>query len=452
MLLNRPIVYAANTITATGGGVVEQGKDLILTYNIEEANKQWAMCKWGRYEPSTSTDGITDFQFCLFTDFSQNENVTKQTCTPSDFMESNMIEYIGTTKTECKIKISNVSMDDAVTWAVNIESDVESQKINVTVATPLDNITQIIDPESVDAGTENVISCSVTGGKPIPEITFIYGTVNDGNTNLTVKNGSRVQQTEKLENGKFKTTSNATIMPQIQDYGRKVDCVAIQYDKLDPKQILFKDSQGTNGSFNANTLTLDVLFPPQSGIQTTWSFVKGSEAQINIPFQANPKPTSIKWVVKGPNDTASNETTTNDNVKEVDIDLPSTEDRNRYTVYNFSATQDSSIDYQARLDIANTTNDDHLNVYYLLVTNLKGSEKINFNINITDFVPSTTVPPTTTTVVTNTTQTTPEGKSSSGAVTAVVVIVVIATLVVAGVIFYKKYYLNRQTVPHYNLR
>jgi hypothetical protein len=463
MLLDRHIAYAANTITATGGGVVEQTKDIILTYNIEDANQQWSMCKWGRYEPTSSEN--PDFQFCLFTDFSQNGNVTKQTCTPSDFMESNQIEYIGTTKTECTIKIRNVSMDDAVTWAVNIESDVESKKINVTVATPLDNISQIIDPESVDAVSENVISCSVTGGEPIPEITFIYGTdgnplYNGGNTTITVKNGSRVQQTETLENGKFKTTYNATIIPNMQDYGRKVDCVAVQYDKSDPKQILFKDSQGTNGSFNANTLTLNVQFPPQSIInQTTFSYVKGSDAQINIPFTANPKPTSIKWVVKGPNDTATNqtnennETNTNDNVKEVDIDLPSTEDMNRYTVYNITLAETlPNYQYQARLDIANTTNADHLNVYYLLVTNLKGSQKFDFNINITDYVPSTTTPPTTTTVVANTTQTTPEGKSSSGAVTAVVVIVVIAILLVAGVIFYKKYYLHRETVPHYNLR
>lgn len=366
-------------------------------------------------------------------------------------MESNQIQYIGTTKAECKIKILNVSMDDAVTWAANIESDVESQKIDVTVATPLENVTQIIDPESVDAGTESVISCTVTGGEPIPDITFIYGTVDDGNTTLTVKNGSRVQQTVKLENGQFRTISNATVIPQIQDYHREIDCVAIQYDKSDPKQILFKDSQGTNGSFNANTLSLNVLFPPQQGDnnKTTFSYVKGSEAKISIAFMANPKPTSIKWIVRGPNDTASNATTRH----KIDIDLPSSEDRNRYTIYNLTHQEPQiSPEYVANLTIANVTNADHLNVYYLIVTNLKGAQNYYFDVNVTDYVPSTTGPPTTTPVVTNTTQTTPEGKSSSGAVTAVVVIVVIAILIVGGVIFYKKYYLNRQTVPHYNLR
>ena len=133
--------------------------------------------------------------------------------------------------------------------------------------------------------------------------------------------------------------------------------------------------------------------------------------------------------------------------------MPSSEDNKRYTVYNLTLQNNNSpTEYEAKLDVANITNDDHLNNYYIIVTNLQGSLTFPFNLNITDYVPSTTTPPTTTPVVTNTTQTTPEGKGSSGAITAVVVIVVIAILIVAGVIFYKKYYLNRQTVPHYNLR
>ena len=459
LVVHNPVSHAAsnNSITATGGGIVEKGQDLVLTYNIDQVDDKWFMCRWSRFEPVIGNAGDPSEEYCLFTDITSTStgNVSKQLCNPSDFMETNQMEYIGTTKNECKIKINNVSLDDSVTWAVNIESDATSRKIDVTVATPLDNITQIVAPDPIEAGTEGMISCTVTGGEPTPTITYIYGAIAN-NANLTVTN--RTQDSVKLDNGKFKTVLNSTIKPEFEDHSRQINCVAIQYDKSDPPQILFKESQGTNGTLNASPITLNVVFPPQeSDSNQTFHYVKGEEAKISVIFVANPAPTSITWIIQNPNDTdAGNNTdnqspSTNGSTNAVSIELPSTEDRNRYTLYNISAQ--SSIQYLANLTIANISNSDHLNIYYLMVANSLGMQNYYFDINITDFVPSTTaIPPTTTTqTVDNTTQT-PEGKSSSGAVTAIVVIVVIIILIAAGVIFYKKYYLHRQTVPHYNLR
>ena len=48
VFLPYPFVYAANnTITATGGGIVETGKDLILKYNINslKSDETWSGCK-----------------------------------------------------------------------------------------------------------------------------------------------------------------------------------------------------------------------------------------------------------------------------------------------------------------------------------------------------------------------------------------------------------------------
>ena len=165
---------------------------------------------------------------------------------------------------------------------------------------------------------------------------------------------------------------------------------------------------------------------------------------------ANPKPTSIKWVVMNPNDTDSSNSTNQEANKTVDIDLPTTGIKERYTLYNLTEADGLPTKYVANLTINNITDSDHLNIYYLTVTNMKGSQNYYFNINITDYVPTTTTPAPTTTPV----GTTPgiATESSNGAVTAIVVIVVLAIIVVGGVIFYKKYYLNRQTVPHYNLR
>ena len=71
----------------------------------------------------------------MFADLTGSEygTVTKLTCKPSNWMESNQIEYVGTSKSECSIKVKNVSMDDSNTWSVNLGSDVDSKKINVTV-------------------------------------------------------------------------------------------------------------------------------------------------------------------------------------------------------------------------------------------------------------------------------------------------------------------------------
>ena len=43
------------------------------------------------------------------------------------------MEYVGTSKSECSIKVRNVGMDDSVTWSVNLGSDVYPKMINVTV-------------------------------------------------------------------------------------------------------------------------------------------------------------------------------------------------------------------------------------------------------------------------------------------------------------------------------
>ena len=464
VFLPYPFVYAANnTITATGGGVVETGKDLILKYNINslKPDETWSGCKWLRYEPTGNNDE-TKTEYCLFL-LKENGTAEKLNCNPTDFMETNQMEYIGTNKNECTIKVGNASVDDSVTWKVNLLSEPTGKSIAITVATPLENITQELTPQSIEAGAEGVVNCTVFGGKPAPVITFFNGAAVEGNSNLTVTN--RTVTTEVLENGKLKTVASNTIVPQIEDHGRTIECVAVQYDQSEDKHIIF-DTQGTNGSLNANKLTLDVQFSPQPiEANKTFDYVKGQDAQISIMINANPKPTSIKWVVMNRNDTNSsnstdqeaNDTDTNSSnstdqeaSKAVDIDLPTTEIKERYTLYNLTEGDGLPTKYVANLTINNITDSDHLNSYYLTVTNIKGSQNYYFDINITDFVPTTTTPAPTTTPV----GTTPgiATEKSNGAVTAIVVIVVLAIVVVGGVIFYKKYYLNRQTVPHYNLR
>lgn len=436
---------AEKKITATGGGVVEQGKSLRLSYGIDDTNKDWFMCTWRR---NTFNNGVEVSEYCMFTD--SGGSITKQKCDPSDFMESNYIEYAGVDKSECAIKVNNVSADDSTTWAVNIESDIKNTEIIITVATPLENIT--LRADAIQVGEDGILSCTVTGGNPVPAITFKYGS-NSDNTALNVT-GNRTQVTTRDENGKLTTVANVTIAPEVKDHGRQIDCAAVQSDSSDTPQVLFADSQGVNGTLSAIPINLNIIFPPQAKDNQTFSGVKGAPADISFSFMVNPTPTKIKWVVKDPNDTTSNNTdnqapSTNETLAmNVTIELPPTENQTRYVVQNVS--EDNAPQFVAGLTISDLVDSDHLNIFYLEVTNSLGTTKYYFDVNITDFVTTTTPKPTTTTVAVITTK--PEGKGSSGTVTAVVVIIVILILIVGGVIFYKKYYLQRQTVPHYNLR
>ena len=63
--------------------------------------------------------------------------------------------------------------------------------------------------------------------------------------------------------GKYITVFNRTIVPKIEDNGRKIYCAAIQYDRSERKNVLFRSTQGTTGLFHANNLTLNVNYPPQ---------------------------------------------------------------------------------------------------------------------------------------------------------------------------------------------
>ena len=87
-----------NTITATGGDVVEIGQDLILKYNIDslKPDETWSGYKCLRYEP-TGNDDDTKTEYCLFL-LKQNGTAEKLNCNPEDFMETNQMEYIGNNK------------------------------------------------------------------------------------------------------------------------------------------------------------------------------------------------------------------------------------------------------------------------------------------------------------------------------------------------------------------
>ena len=68
LVVHNPCSHAERTITATGGGVVEQGQDLILTYNIDQVDDKWFSCRWSRIEPMGGNNSHPTEQYCLFAD------------------------------------------------------------------------------------------------------------------------------------------------------------------------------------------------------------------------------------------------------------------------------------------------------------------------------------------------------------------------------------------------
>ena len=94
---------AAQKITATGGGVIEQGKNLTLSYNIDD-NKDWFSCTWSRYQVH---NWRTSASYCTFM-YNKRGTISILKCSPPDFMETDQMEYVGRNKSECAIKVNNV--------------------------------------------------------------------------------------------------------------------------------------------------------------------------------------------------------------------------------------------------------------------------------------------------------------------------------------------------------
>ena len=132
----------------------------------------------------------------------------------------------------------------------------------MTIARPLDSVAQVIYPDSFVPGERSFVSCTVIGGSPIPRIMTKYGAMSDNST-LAIDETSRTQLTTMIENGKYKTVYNYTIIPQARDHGRTIDCVAAQYDRAEPPQVLFKDTQGNDGLLSANQLTINRQRQPE---------------------------------------------------------------------------------------------------------------------------------------------------------------------------------------------
>ena len=137
LLTNVPCAFGENYINVTGGGVVEEGQDLVLTYHMNSDNVDMEKCKWGKYGFEHKFEDKLEhctFQICCSDECTLYfELYSKMLCQLPKPGDTNKIEHIGTTKSEIQFKIANTTTDISGVWWLKLNTDVSSLQINVTL-------------------------------------------------------------------------------------------------------------------------------------------------------------------------------------------------------------------------------------------------------------------------------------------------------------------------------
>ena len=433
--LNEHLLCRENFISTTGGGVIEKGKDLILSHHKGYDYGHWTTCKWRRYGNSRNQYGEPMLEYCMFAGrynhLDQSGIVFKLNCKPSDFMEKFHWKYFRYyfKKSKCEIKIASTSEDDIVTWSVSLHTDFDGKNqrkktFAIATVTPLESAIPFMYPYPVQLSRECAISCTIIEGPPKgvsegeQEISIIFGTVSE-KSRLVINESLKTQQLSKIEHGMKNYINDTTIIPRVKNNRRTIDCVAIQRDNNVPKQILFKDIKGMNESLYANRLAFNIRFSPQSPRKNeTYTCEKNSTASIAIMIHANPKPDAVIWSIEGKNYeryTLPNSTDTRVLLVGFEYD-----DFPRYTLYNLTEYSDSAW-FVANLTIKDIKDSDQKN-YYVWVVNEMGMSGMTyaFSINVIDD--------------------TPPNDPSEQAETIILFIVVFVLLIANVVIVYRKYF------------
>ncbi len=100
-----PQISTAFELTASGGGIVEPGADLVLTYvpDLDEDETTWDRCFWFWYDSKSE-----DRYYCSYDMDPETFEVTQHRCKPADF--SKRIVYSGTplNRDKCQVTVQQV--------------------------------------------------------------------------------------------------------------------------------------------------------------------------------------------------------------------------------------------------------------------------------------------------------------------------------------------------------
>jgi len=335
-----------STVYLPGGGVVGLGQDAVFKYVTDD---EWFMCNYYRYEPVKNRDDEDiETEFCSY--MNRDGEVSQLKCDPQSL--SSHLQYTGTDPKECTITVKNITMEDDVSWAVRLASDLEPTKFNITVAVAMESIA-IEAPNSFEAGKPANITCVTVGGSPKPKV--VIKTIPDLETPIDSKAIVETSD-EGLKQRRFTTT----ITPGIKDNGRALLCSAQQFDRSPVPKALF-------GQANAEVVTMNVRYPPQPIGDAPFKATLGEKVLIGITLQSNPAPNITKWTKSSEMNDSGNETTT--------VDL---ENGDKYLMGELVDLD--NMRYRADLTINNVSEEDIAASYHLILTNSVGSVSYEFKL------------------------------------------------------------------------
>lgn len=349
-------------ITATGGGIVKPGQDLVLTYHV---GKVWDRCRWFLYEHNA------EYMYCSFDLNPDTGNGTMHRCNPTN--TSSIMEYTGHNSTECTVTVHNVTDEYNCGWATRIDEDMVNTNINITVAQPIKNMSITMD--QLIAGKSSKVVCKVNGGRPAPLISLEFTKPRPEIVNST-------QQQTPDEEGVYQSEQEAFITPKIEDHGKMVACKAALMDG---------ENKPLYGLSNAPQIKMNVTFPPQPLANQSLSGDQGGNVTISFVFKANPIPTKISWFISIPPE-IQNKTSELNTRQEADKGMA--ENNNTTTVveltpghsddkYDVSQLMDEGdMKYRVEMTILALDFSDHDDSYYLAVSNSLGTQNYYYSLDI----------------------------------------------------------------------
>ena len=345
--------YGDGDVVLPGGGVVSLGQNVEFNY---ANNEEWFMCSVYRYDPVQSRQGDIETEFCSYVN--RGGEVSQLKCDPESFGDH--LQYTGTSGTDCTVTIKNITMQDDVSWAVRLASDLEPTKFDITVAVATENVS-IEAPSVFVAGTPTNVSCVTTGGSPKPIILLDalppLETPIDPHSLIETFDAS-------LQQRRF----TAFVTPDIKDNGKEFQCTAQQYDNSPEPKELF-------GKFTADPVTMDVSFTPRPINEEDEAFKAkiGEDVLVGIEFLSNPAVDTFSWVKKVQVETQEQANATTDDVTSIPL-----VNGDKYLIGDLVDLGNSR--YRADLTIKIVTEEDIKANYQLMLTNSIGEVAYDFEL------------------------------------------------------------------------
>jgi len=263
-------------IVATGGGVAPLGSPMTLEY--QSGQDKWTICYWYRFEP-----GQPD-EYCMF----MANNKENPQCSNASLASHIRYDSGETKNSSCTIIVDKLTADDDCQWAARVDAQRENIQTNVTVATGVQSVAIVVTPEPLQAGQNATIVCTATGGKPSPLLELFKSswTPSFDLTNAPVSVNGEV------------LTATLVVTPGIADHGISLNCTAKQMDGNNDVLVI-------SGSKTVDTKTLNVTFAPQGVTRRTLEVDENGNITATATVKANPDPTTYKWTLTYPTDSAN---------------------------------------------------------------------------------------------------------------------------------------------------